>query len=343
MRSNSILLILLGAVLAVSSKFLIRWNNKHIFNPTNFAIVAMMLATDKVWVSPGQWGSAAFFGFLIACAGMVVVYRSSRSDVTVAFLVFWTAILVGRSLILGDPLTIPLHRLENGALLLAFFMISDPRTTPHSRTAGILFARSSPPAPGTTVQAVPHERAAVVSLFASPLVSFIDRLIRAPRFEWRAPEFPCDDLPFRSLPPVLHRAPFKPSAALRGQGDAKLFQSELRGVVLVRDGDRTVMTMANDFKGDPNEFAVVNSGADGAPRGQTASPTRRSSILSTPIRRHAWSSITIPSMSNVVYERNMYRAPMTRRPRVVGAKEPRRHDRGALHGRRVRHPDPLRD
>jgi len=28
-------------------------------------------------------------------------------------------------------------------------------------------------------------------------------------------------------------------------------------VVLVRDGDRTVMTMANDFEGDPKEFAVV--------------------------------------------------------------------------------------
>lgn len=96
MRSNSIWLLLLAAVLAVSSKFLIRWSGKHIFNPTNFAIVAMMIVTNKVWVSPGQWGSAAFFGFLIACAGMVVVYRSSRSDVTVAFLVFWTAILVGR-------------------------------------------------------------------------------------------------------------------------------------------------------------------------------------------------------------------------------------------------------
>src|SRR6185437_3890368 len=28
-------------------------------------------------------------------------------------------------------------------------------------------------------------------------------------------------------------------------------------VVLVRDGDRTVMTMANDFEGEPKEFAVV--------------------------------------------------------------------------------------
>src|SRR6185503_10129073 len=28
-------------------------------------------------------------------------------------------------------------------------------------------------------------------------------------------------------------------------------------VVLVRDGDRTVLTMANDFKGNPQEFAIV--------------------------------------------------------------------------------------
>ena len=27
--------------------------------------------------------------------------------------------------------------------------------------------------------------------------------------------------------------------------------------MLVRDGDRTVLTMANDFRGDPKEFAVV--------------------------------------------------------------------------------------
>src|SRR4026208_962491 len=39
-------------------------------------------------------------------------------------------------------------------------------------------------------------------------------------------------------------------------GDAKLFNHASQ-VVLVRDGDRTVMTMANDFKGEPKEFAVV--------------------------------------------------------------------------------------
>jgi hypothetical protein len=40
------------------------------------------------------------------------------------------------------------------------------------------------------------------------------------------------------------------------KADAQLFNKASQ-VVLVRDGDREVMTMASDFKGDPKEFAVV--------------------------------------------------------------------------------------
>jgi hypothetical protein len=40
------------------------------------------------------------------------------------------------------------------------------------------------------------------------------------------------------------------------KADTKIFNKASQ-VVLVRDGDRTVLTMANDFKGDPKEFAVV--------------------------------------------------------------------------------------
>jgi len=40
------------------------------------------------------------------------------------------------------------------------------------------------------------------------------------------------------------------------KGDAKIFNHASQ-VALVRDGDRTVMTMANDFRGEPRDFAVV--------------------------------------------------------------------------------------
>jgi hypothetical protein len=40
------------------------------------------------------------------------------------------------------------------------------------------------------------------------------------------------------------------------KADSKLFNKASQ-VVLVRDGNRTVMTMANDYQGEPKDFAVV--------------------------------------------------------------------------------------
>ena len=141
LRTNRIELAVLAAVIAIGAKFVIRFRGKHLFNPTNGGLVAMLLLTDQVWVSPGQWGSVAFFAFLMACVGGLVVNRAARADVTYAFIVFYAALMVGRSIYLGEPLAIPFHRLESGALLLfTFFMISDPKTTPNSRAGRVLFA-----------------------------------------------------------------------------------------------------------------------------------------------------------------------------------------------------------
>src|SRR5262245_13077807 len=141
LRTNDAMFGVLAAFVTIAAKFLIRITGKHVFNPANGGIVFMLLATNQVWVSPGQWGAAAFMAFLFACAGSLVVNRAARSDVTYAFIACYAALIFGRSLYLGEPLTIPLHRLESGALLLfTFFMISDPKTTPDSRAGRVLFA-----------------------------------------------------------------------------------------------------------------------------------------------------------------------------------------------------------
>jgi len=141
LRTNRTDLAVVAAIVTIAAKSLIRVDGKHLFNPTNVGLVAMLLLTNRVWVSPGQWGAAAFFAFLLACVGSLVVNRAARSDVTFAFLLAYASFVVGRSLYLGEPLTIPWHRLESGALVLfAFFMISDPKTTPDSRIGRVLFA-----------------------------------------------------------------------------------------------------------------------------------------------------------------------------------------------------------
>lgn len=189
LRSDSAALAALAAVLAIASKFLIRVRAKHVFNPTNFGLVVTMAVSGEVWASPGQWGSTAFLAFLIACAGGLVVNRAARSDVTYAFLLFWAAALLGRAAWLGDPLAIPLHQLESGALLLfAFFMISDPRSTPDSRAGRILFAALVAAGAYYVQFGLFRPNALLWSLLAcAPLQPLIDRLLPGPRYEWGAP------------------------------------------------------------------------------------------------------------------------------------------------------------
>lgn len=185
LRANSIGFLIAGAIIAVGGKFVIRWRGKHLFNPTNIAIVVLML-TGRVWVSPGQWGNFAFFAFLMTCIGGLVVNRAARSDVTYAFIVAWSTIVIGRSLFLGEPLTIPIHRLENGALLLfTFFMISDPKTTPDSRAGRILFAAIVALGAGYIQFKLFRTNGVLWSLAAaSILVPFIDWLLPAERYQW---------------------------------------------------------------------------------------------------------------------------------------------------------------
>ena len=54
LRTSDWRLAAIAAVIAIASKFVVRCHGKHLFNPTNLALVVLLLLTDRVWVSPGQ-------------------------------------------------------------------------------------------------------------------------------------------------------------------------------------------------------------------------------------------------------------------------------------------------
>jgi Na+-translocating ferredoxin:NAD+ oxidoreductase RnfD subunit len=272
LRTDDLRLAGAAATVAVLSKFLIRVRGKHVFNPTNLALVVMLLATEAAWVSPGQWGTQALLVFALACGGLLVVHRATRADVTLAFIAAYAGLLVARSLWLGEPLAIPLHRLESGAFLLfAFFMISDPRTTPDSRAGRVLFAVAVALGAGWVHFALFRTNGFLWSLvLLSPLVPLIDWLLPADRYHWPGSTRSTGRIAWRLsmvrrvahvLLGVIGLSFWSGSAeAFCGfyvaRADARLFNKASQ-VVLVRDGDRTVITMANDFRGDLREFAMV--------------------------------------------------------------------------------------
>lgn len=81
------------------------------------------------------------------------------------------------------------------------------------------------------------------------------------------------------------------------KGDAKLFNEASR-VVLVRDGNRTVLTMVNDFQGDARDFAMVVPAPPSCNASRSTSPRTRSSTISTHTPPPAWSSTTTPTPAN---------------------------------------------
>ncbi len=189
LRTDEIGLAAVAAAIAIGSKFLIRLRGKHLFNPANVALVTLMLLSDQVWVSSGQWGSAAIGAFTLACLGFLVLTRARRAETTIALLLIHASLLFGRALWLGDPLAIPQHQLQNGALLIfAFFMISDPKTTPNTAAGRVLFALIVA-AIAFTIQFICYEpNGPILALIISaPAVPVIDWLLRGHIYRWGRP------------------------------------------------------------------------------------------------------------------------------------------------------------
>ncbi len=193
LRTTSLATALLAGFLAIASKFLLRFRGKHCFNPTAFALAGVMLLTDDAWVSAGQWGAAPLLGLAVAGFGSLVLWRARRSDVTWAFIGSYAVLLFGRALWLGDPIAIPLHAMESGAFLIfAFFMISDPRTTPASRAGRIAFAALVAAGALLIRFELYHTNALIWSLvICAPLIPLIDLLFQGDRYAWS--DFPRKD------------------------------------------------------------------------------------------------------------------------------------------------------
>jgi Na+-transporting NADH:ubiquinone oxidoreductase subunit NqrB len=190
LRADAAWIYLLAGMIGIGAKFVLRIDGKHIWNPAGFAIVVLLFAASgHVWISPGSWGSAVWFAALLAFCAILVLGAARRSDIAIFFLGSHAALLLARAAWLGDPLAIPLHQLQSGSLLIfAFFMISDPRTSPDSRLGRFIFAASVALAAHYMTFFIQMRPALYVALIAlSPLTLLIDRILPAQRFAWNRP------------------------------------------------------------------------------------------------------------------------------------------------------------
>lgn len=189
LRADNLWVHPLAATMAISSKFILRYNQKHIFNPANLGVILSILLLPGAWVSPAQWGHDILIMAWIFVFGMIVTNRAQRFDVSLFFLGSWMALLVAKILYLGQVWPHFWHQLNSGSLLLfTFFMISDPMTIPNHRKARFIYAFS------VAVMAFIWQFVFFkvngfiwACFYLAAIVPFLDRFFPAEKYQWRLP------------------------------------------------------------------------------------------------------------------------------------------------------------
>lgn len=119
------------AAISIVSKYVIRVDGRHIWNPSNLGIVAMLvLASDTVAGLSVQWGNNLLPMAVVWVFGAAIIHAVGRFHITFTYVVSFIAFSALRAAVTGHPwlsevapITGPMYQ------LFIFFMITDPRTT----------------------------------------------------------------------------------------------------------------------------------------------------------------------------------------------------------------------
>ena len=121
----------LCSAISITSKYVLRVRGRHIWNPTNFGIVAMLLlASDAVAGLSVQWGNNLLPMVIVWVFGAVILRMVGRLHITLTYVASFLLFTVVRTAVTGHPflaevapITGPMYQ------LFIFFMITDPKTT----------------------------------------------------------------------------------------------------------------------------------------------------------------------------------------------------------------------
>ena len=134
----------LCAAIAITSKYVVRVKNRHIWNPSNFGIcVILFLAAESVTTLSIQWGNNLYAMLIIWSLGSAIIWRLKRFHICATYVASFLFFALLRSWIVGDPVLSELSPITGPEYqLFIFFMITDPKTTVRSKPAQCVVAFS---------------------------------------------------------------------------------------------------------------------------------------------------------------------------------------------------------
>jgi Na+-translocating ferredoxin:NAD+ oxidoreductase RnfD subunit len=136
LRSPAVWPYVVCSALSILSKYVLRYKGRHLWNPSNFGVSAMLfLAGESVGSLSIQWGNHVWAMLVIWVIGAFIIWRLRRFHITATYVVAFIAFALLRSWATGSawqseiaPITGPMYQ------LFIFFMITDPKTTVSSKS-----------------------------------------------------------------------------------------------------------------------------------------------------------------------------------------------------------------
>lgn len=131
----------LCAAISITSKYVLRVRDRHIWNPSNFGVSFMLFVAPFAVASLSiQWGNNLWAMLVIWLLGSVIIYRLKRFHITLTYVLSFLFFSFVRSVWTGDSLLAELAPIT-GAMyqLFIFFMITDPKTTVRSSKGAQIF------------------------------------------------------------------------------------------------------------------------------------------------------------------------------------------------------------
>jgi Na+-translocating ferredoxin:NAD+ oxidoreductase RnfD subunit len=130
----------LGAFLAIASKYVLALRGRHLWNPSNFAIsLLLVLAPSRIALLSHQWGNHFATNAVIWAFGLLIASRVKVLHVTLTYVGCYLVLAALRSGIVGTPLLAELAPITGPMYqLFIFFMVTDPRTTVHTKRGRII-------------------------------------------------------------------------------------------------------------------------------------------------------------------------------------------------------------
>lgn len=132
----------LCAMISITSKYALRLGGRHLWNPTNFGVSAVLfLGGNAVASLSVQSGASLLPVLIIWTAGVLILGRLKRLHIPLAFAAAYVPLAYLRSLITGDRFLTELAPLT-GTMYQLFmcFMITDPPTTTRTKWSRCLVA-----------------------------------------------------------------------------------------------------------------------------------------------------------------------------------------------------------